>query len=207
MNQQNHDPKQNISGDALLIQSFINGDTGSFTQLVLLYKDSVYNLCYRLLEDRADAEDCAQETFIKVYRGLKGFKFQAAFKTWLYRIAVNTCKNKLASAAYRYRKRLVELDKPLTVEDGTVAFEIPDSSRSPESLFARKEREKAVLEAIGALPPKEKILIVLCDIEETPYQEISEITGLPLGTVKSKLARARRRLRAKLEGVIDDEVF
>ncbi len=188
--------------DHRLIAGFLNGDPESFNQLVLQYKNQVFNLCYRLLGDVGDAEDCAQEAFLKVYSGLKGFRFQSSFKTWLYRITVNTCKNKIASAEYRSRQNMIELDKPFLQKDDAVYREIEDNTNSPESLMIEKETASVILKAINSLPQHEKILIVLCDIEGNSYHEIAAITGLKLGTVKSKLARARHHLRNKLEGVI-----
>jgi RNA polymerase sigma-70 factor (ECF subfamily) len=190
------------AGDHHLIVDFLHGNPEAFNQLLLQYKDQVFNLCYRMLENTSDAEDCAQETFVKVYLGLKGFKFKSGFKTWLYQIAVNTCKNKLASSEYRSRQNVIELDKPIQRFDDTIYLEIEAKTNSPESVVIEKETAAMIMSAINSLPPPEKILIVLCDIEGNSYDEIAAITGLKLGTVKSKLARARHHLRSKLEGVI-----
>jgi RNA polymerase sigma-70 factor, ECF subfamily len=188
--------------DHRLITDFLHGNPEAFNQLLLQYKDQVFNLCLRILENRSDAEDCAQETFVKAYFGLKGFKFKSGFKTWLYRIAVNTCKNKMASSEYRSRQNVIELDKPIQRIDDIIYPEIEDKTNSPESVAIEKETAQAIMNAINSLPAREKILVVLCDIEGNSYSEISAITGLKLGTVKSKLARARHHLRGKLEGVI-----
>lgn len=188
--------------DRSLIDSFLSGDQDAFSRILSQYKDLVYNVCYRLLEDPLDAEDCSQDTFVKVYYGLKDFKFKSKFKTWLYRIAVNTCKNKLASKEYRRRRNMVELDKPVAMIDDILMPEIQDPGPSVEAMVMKKDTIRRVLKAIGALPTLEKTLIVLCDLEDVSYEEIAAITGLKLGTVKSKLARARSRLRSQLEGAI-----
>lgn len=188
--------------DRSLIDSFLSGDQDAFSSILSKYKDLVYNVCYRLLEDPLDAEDCSQETFVKVYYGLKNFKFKSKLKTWLYRVAVNTCKNKLNSKEYRRRRSMVELDKPVTMVDDILMPEITDPGPSVEATVIKKETIRKVLKVIGSLPALEKTLIVLSDLENISYEEIAAITGLKLGTVKSKLARTRLRLRSKLEGAI-----
>lgn len=188
--------------DRSLIDSLLSGNQDAFSRLLSKYKDLVYNLCYRLLEDPIDAEDCSQETFIKVYYALKGFKFKSSFKTWLCRITINTCKNKMASRDYRWRRKMVELDKPVLMIDDILMPEVEDPGASPETIIIKKETIRRVLKAIGSLPTLEKTLIILCDLEDTSYEEIAAITGLKLGTVKSKLARARHHLRGRLEGAI-----
>jgi len=97
--------------DTVSIKSFLAGDKKTFDKLVLKYQDRVFNLCYRFLGDYEEANDSAQETFIKVYNSLKNFRFESAFSTWLYRIAVNTCKNKLSSLKFRLNQRMVRLDR------------------------------------------------------------------------------------------------
>jgi RNA polymerase sigma-70 factor (ECF subfamily) len=188
--------------DRSLIDSFLSGSQDAFSRLLAKYQDLVYNVCYRLLEDPIDAEDGSQETFIKVYYGLKDFKFKSSFKTWLYRIAVNHCKNKLASKEYRRRRNMMELDKPIPTSEAVLMPELEDPGPTPEVTAIQKETTRSVLKAIGSLPTMEKTLIILCDLEGASYEEIAAITGLKLGTVKSKLARARHRLRGQLEGAI-----
>lgn len=199
--------EREIDGDRELIVTFLAGNSSAFDQLVLKYKNLVFNLCYRMLENTSDAEDCAQETLIKVYHGLRNFKFKAEFSTWLYRIAVNTCKNKMNSLEFRFRNKLVRFEKPSPSDDGVLTLEIGDDSNSPASVYERKETKQAILNAIRSLPPSQKILVILSDLEERSYQEIVEITGFKLGTVKSKLARARHQLRGKLEGVFANELL
>jgi RNA polymerase sigma-70 factor (ECF subfamily) len=188
--------------DRFLIDNFLQGDPEGFSGLLSKYKDLVYNVCFRLLEDPIDAEDCSQETFIKVYSGLKNFQFKSSFKTWLYRITVNTCKNKLTSKEYRCRRNMMEIDKPVAMIDDILMPEFEDPGPSPEDIAIKKDTLRKMLKAIASLPVLEKTLIVLCDLEGASYEEIAAITGLKLGTVKSKLARARHRLRSQLEGVI-----
>ena len=188
--------------DAALIRAYHEGDKAAFDRLVLKHKDRLFNLCYRLLGDYEEANDSAQETFIKVYRSLKKFRFESAFSTWLYRIAVNTCKNKLKSSAYRQERRMVPLDNPVSTNRSSPGREIHDESQTPATELEKKERMRAIQEAINKLPSEQKEVVTLRDIEGFSYEEVAEITGCNLGTVKSRLARARLDLRKKLRSVI-----
>lgn len=177
-------------------------DLAVFDQLVIKYKDMVFNLCYRFMGNYDDANDCAQDTFLKAYKGLEKFRAEANFSTWLYRIAVNTCKNKLASLTYRFSKMLFRIDPTKKEKKANVVREIADDSMSPVSDLMKKESKIIIQKAIDSLPKDHKIVVVLRDIEELSYEEIVEITGYNLGTVKSKLFRARKQLRKKLEGLV-----
>jgi len=192
--------------DAILIRAFQGGDKAVFDELVLKHQHKLFNLCYRLSGDYQEANDVAQETFMKVYESLKRFRFESAFSTWLYRIAVNLCKNKLKSLAYRQKKRTVSLDNPGLAEDDDSALEIRDDTHSPARELEKKERMRAVEEAIRMLPPEQKTVVTLRDIEGFSYEEIVQITGTALGTVKSRLARARQDLRKRLRSVMQDEL-
>ncbi|MBF0488319.1 MAG: sigma-70 family RNA polymerase sigma factor [Nitrospirae bacterium] len=171
------------------------GDPAAFDRLVLMYKDRIYNLCYRFLGAHADAEDAAQDTFMKVYTSINQFKFQSSFSTWLYRIAVNTCKNKLKSFSW---KSLFSF-KAITPDALT---EIADSRPSPDMRLQSRQRGRAIEKAILELPVAQRLVVVLRDIEGLSYEEISSITGLNQGTVKSKLSRARHALRDKLKDIV-----
>jgi len=188
--------------DTALVRAFQAGNKASFDELVLKHKDRLFNLCFRFLGDYQEANDSAQEVFVKVYRSLKRFRFESAFSTWLYRIAVNTCKNKLRSSEYRHKKKMVHLDNPGILEGGTGALEIRDETQSPLLELEKKERLNLIRQAIDSLPAEQKMVVVLRDIEEVSYEDIAHITGYSLGTVKSRLSRARLDLRKKLVKVI-----
>ncbi len=188
--------------DAVLIRAFQAGDKTAFDELVLRHKDELFNLIYRFLGDLEEANDCAQDVFIKVYRGLKGFRFESAFATWLYRIAVNTCKNRFKSSAYRWRKSGVPIESSRGSEDGNPSVVVKNGSPSPLHELERKERSRLIQEAIRDLPEEQNRVVVLRDIQGRTYQEIAAITGLNLGTVKSRLARGRLEIKKKLEGMI-----
>jgi len=201
MNEKKNRSEISDTEDFKLIRAFLDDDKKAFDALVIKYKDRVFNLCYRFLGNYDEADDAAQETFVKVFKGLDKFQFKSSFFTWMYRIAMNTCKNKTVSMKYRFHKHMIPLDKPRTMDHEAAPIEIEDNKHSPEKMLERKEREYFIYKAINSLPGKQKRLIVLRDIEGLPYEEIVEITGYKLGTVKSKLARARESLRAKLKGV------
>jgi len=174
----------------------------NFDELVLEHKDKVFNLCYRFLGNYEEADDCAQETFVKVYRSLKGFRRESSVSTWIYRIAVNTCKNRVASAQYRRSRNMVRLDEPKETDDGARPVDIGDEKLSPAAEAGRRQTGELIQEAIDSLPRDQRSVVILRDVEGLSYEEVAEATGLNLGTVKSKLARARQVLREKLKGLV-----
>ena len=188
--------------DAALVRAIQAGDIAAFDQLVLKHKDKLFNLVYWFLGDYQEANDCAQETFIKVFKSLKKFRFESAFSTWLYRIAMNTCKNRLRSSAYRWKKKTVPLENPEGANGGNFSHAIRNDSTSPVIELEKKERMKLIQESIDSLPEEQKRVVVLRDIQGLSYDEIADISGLNLGTVKSRLARGRLELRNKLKGKI-----
>ncbi len=192
------DPSHNE--DANLIALCQEGDNSAFDNLVRKHQDRIFNLCYWFLGDYQEANDCAQDTFIKIYRNLLTFRFESTFSTWAHRIAVNTCKNRLKSFQHRFSQKMVRLDNSGSVS-GSVG-EIADETGSPEVEHEKKERRYLVQRAINALPVDKKTVILLRDIQGLSYEEIVKITGLNPGTLKSKIARARQELRTILCGDI-----
>jgi len=184
--------------DSSDIASYISGNRAALDRLVLRHKDRIFNLCYRLLGDRDEAEECAQETFVKVFRSIKDFRLQSSFSTWLYAITVNTCKNRRNSADYRFWKRILRFKRDSEDDEGPAEIEIQDDTPSPLALLAEKEREQLLQSAINSLPYDQRTVIILRHIEELPYDEISRITGYNPGTLKSKLSRAKVHLQKKL---------
>ena len=201
MNAEKIDRSDSSESDADLVYAFKKGHHSAFEKIVLRYQDRVYNLCYRFLGDRQEAEDSAQEIFIKVYKALKGFRLKSSFYTWLYRVSVNTCKNRIKSLEYRRSKSRVSIDDDQENKDyGIPVF--TDQNNLPDINLEQREKIKRIQEAINSLPPDQKMMVILRDIEGLSYEEIAGITNSRLGTVKSKLSRARLSLRNKLEGVI-----
>ena len=188
--------------DAAFVRAVQGGDMAAFDQLVIKHKDKLFNMVYWLLGDYQETNDCAQEIFIRVFKSIKKFRFQSSFSTWLYRIAINTCKNRRKSSAYRWKKRTISLENPENPNQDNRSYEIQNGSPSPENRLEKKERIMLIRKAINALPQEQNRVIVMRDIQGLSYQEIADITGLNLGTVKSRLARARLELKNKLNGRI-----
>jgi len=186
--------------DVELIKAFQAGEKAAFDELVISHKDKVYNLCYWFIGGYQEANDLAQDVFFKVFKSLNNFRFEATFSTWIYRITVNTCKNRLNSLQYRLKKKFIHLNH--TEAESNPGVQIADESSSPEIELGKKEKMKLIKAAINSLPPNKKTVVVLRDIEGLSYEKISAVTQLNLGTVKSKLARARQDLRKMLKGEI-----
>lgn len=186
----------------MLIRAVQAGDKAAFDELVLKHKDRLFNLVYWFLGDYHEANDCAQETFIKVFKSVNKFRFESAFSTWLYRIALNTCKNRIKSSAYRWKKKTVSLETSGGSKNGNPSSEIANGSPTPVMALEKKEKIMRIQKAINSLPEEQNQVVVLRDIQGFSYQDISDITGLNLGTVKSRLARGRLELKNQLKGKI-----
>ena len=184
--------KQN---DSELIHKAKNGDAKAYEGLLKKYRNSVYNLVYRMVRDVEEAEDLTQEAFIKAFNSLASFNEEYAFSTWLYKIATNNCID-----FFRKRKlQTYSLDKPIQYKDSEIQHEIPDPELNPEKSILARERSRVIQEAIRALPEKYYTAIVLRHNEEKSYEEIAEILNLPLGTVKARIFRAREMLNKELK--------
>lgn len=175
-----------------LIRIFKDGDTSVFESIVLDYQDRIYNLCRHMLGNAHEAEDAAQDTFIKAYQNLKNFKPEASLYTWLYRIAVNTCID------YRRRPFFESLFKR-SDEGEEFIIDQPSNAPSPERLFASKQMAHALQKSLKKISPKLRAAIILKEVEELSYEEIAEVLDISLGTVKSRISRARDELRALMK--------
>lgn len=202
MSERSRNPESPPDRDKDLVRAFQAGDRAAFDKLVIKHKDRIFSLCYWFLGDKQEANDSAQETFIKAYQSLRKFRFESALFTWLYRIAANTCKNRLKSLDYRQKKRMVYVNNPGETEDKKPITEIHDELCSPMKELEKKERMLLIQNAISSLSVDQRTVVVLRDIEGLSYEEVSDLTGWNLGTVKSKLSRARLQLRNKLRGMI-----
>ena len=171
-----------------LVARLRQGDHRAFEELVIAYQHRVFGVALRMLGNRAEAEEIAQETFLRAHRALPEFRGDARLHTWLYAIASRLCLNRLASA----HRRLVQGD------DEALAA-APADEPSAAARLERAELDAAVREAISALPEERRIVVVLRDLEGLSYEEIAEVLDLEPGTVRSRLHRARLDLKAKLE--------
>ncbi|MGF1467955.1 MAG: sigma-70 family RNA polymerase sigma factor [Sandaracinaceae bacterium] len=171
-------------------------DEAAFNELVRTYQARIYGLVYRMLGDREEAEDLAQEVFITVFKSIDGFRGDAKLSTWLYRVATNHCKNRIKYLERRARGRKKEFDEiaeHAALESATMNPTSPVAR--PDHLVEAYQKERILQDALVALDEEHRTLIVLRDIDHLSYEEIQGITGLPAGTVKSRLHRARHALR------------
>ena len=179
------------------------GDTAAFEQLMLDSQDRVYTLCLRMTGDREDALDLAQETFFNAWRGLGSFQGNSSFSTWVYRLASNACIDFL-----RKRKRRQQGESPHSLDDEEAPLPEPADPRgSPEEELERKELRRAVERGLQALPDHHRQVLVMRELSGMSYQEIGAVLDLDLGTVKSRIARARLALKKFLvqEGTFSPE--
>jgi RNA polymerase sigma-70 factor (ECF subfamily) len=186
--------------ERLLLRRLRDRDEKAFREIVDLHRDRVYNLTYRMLGNRAEAEDVSQEVFITVFKHIEQFRGDSKFSTWLYRVTANHCKNRIKYLARRHDRGHDELDENMQDDDaGGTAITAPPPSPRPDRQLEGAELERLMQEAIAELDEEHRLLVVLRDVEDLSYEEICEITGLPDGTVKSRLHRARLALRKKLQ--------
>lgn len=190
-----------IDSDEAIVARCQKGDRSAFDELVLRYQKKVFNVTYRMLGNYTEASDVAQEAFIRAYRSIKRFRGQSSFYTWLYTIASNLCRNRLRYLS-RQRASVVSLDNPVRTEEGVVHREPVSATPAPAAVLDRKEKGEFIQEAINLLDEPHRIVVVLRDIELLPYGEISRILKVNIGTIKSRLHRARSLLREKLKDVI-----
>lgn len=171
------------------------GDLAAFESLVTIYQNRIYSLALGLSGNPTDAEDLAQEIFVRAYLALPGFRNEADFGTWLHRIGVNLWINEHNR---RQRVTLVPLDPATGTEEGETAHQLAEAGGEPEEALEKKELHTAVWQTIGELAADYRVALVLRDIEGYTYKEIAAIIGCTEGTVKSRVSRAREALRQKL---------
>jgi len=183
-----------------LILKAQKNDVAAFEELVSIYTKSLLNYIYRMLKNREDAEDALQETYLKVYNSLKNFEGNSSFKTWLYRIATNVCLDKI-----RKDKKVNSQSLSQTTEEGEYELQIPDETYSPEISANKSAAMKALTDAVEKLSSEHRTVVTLRDMQGLSYDEIAEATQSTIGTVKSRLSRARLQLKKLLEK--DRELF
>lgn len=174
----------------LIVQRVLEGDTNAFEELVLEYEKKVYNVALRMLNNSEDAADMTQEAFIKAYNSLQSFRGDSKFSVWLYRIVSNVCLDFLRS---KNRRPTVSLS--VEDDDGEDAqLDVADESQSPELLLDRKLTRDSVRRGLDSLPPDYRQILLLREIQGLSYDEIAQALSLEVGTVKSRIFRARKRL-------------
>jgi len=181
--------------DIELIQRALAGDQQGYREILKRYRAPLYNLLFRMVHNKMEAEDLVQEAFIKAFGALATFNDEYAFSTWLFKIAINNCIDHFR----KKRLKTFSLDKPIDAKDGEIRRELPDASYQPDNTLLSKEKEQLIEEAIQNLPEKYRVSIMLRHTEEKSYEEISQILNIPLGTVKARIFRAREMLKKQLK--------
>lgn len=193
--------------DQALVEAAQAGSTEAFGELAERYHSNVYGIVYRMCGGD-EAADLTQEIFLRALRALRKFQFHgdASFRTWLYRIAVNACINELRRRKRRSDLEGPSLDQDIETDDGTVTRSVPDDSRSPHVLAERAEIQRAVQTIVLMLSPKHRAALTLVDLQQFDYEEAAEALKCPLGTLKSRLARARKQFAEKWQQYEDGKL-
>lgn len=171
------------------------GDMQAFEALILQHEKIVYNVALRMMNHSEDARDISQEVFLKAYKSIGQFDERAMFSTWLYRITTNTCIDELRR---RKGKQSYSLEEELESEEGSMQRQIADEGETPEESLLRAERADELKKALAQLTEEHRIAVILRDIRGLSYEEIAEIMDLPMGTVKSRISRARNQLKQEI---------
>lgn len=193
--------------EAALIERLRARDETAFNDLVRAYERRVFGLMLRMLGRREEAEDLAQEVFVQVFKAIDQFRGESKLSTWIYRIGINLCKN---HTKYMQRRHANEQDEfeplaergPMSNAKGTTVGDIA----RPDDMLVGRQIEHVVQRAIDSLDPEFKEALILRDVEDLSYEEIAQITGVPDGTVKSRIHRARAQLKAAVEKALGEKI-
>jgi RNA polymerase sigma-70 factor, ECF subfamily len=193
--------------EAQFIARLVARDESAFNELVVLYERRVYGLVFRMLGRREEAEDLSQEVFVQVFKAIDQFRGDSKLSTWIYRIAVNLCKNRSKYLSRRHAGSTDDLDAmvdraPLSAAKGV---SVGDVSR-PDELVEGMQLEMVVKRAIAQVDPEFREVLILRDVEDLSYEEIGAVTGLAEGTVKSRIHRARAQLKALVEKAMGEKL-
>ena len=186
-----------LDDDQILVERALTGDQKAFRLLLKKHQSAIYHVIFKLVHNQEEAWDLVQETFMKAFRSLSSYKKEYRLSTWLYRIAANCSIDYL-------RKRKIEalsLDQPLETKEGSVCLELPDFTYKPESDFESRQKGISINQAIESLPRKYKEVIIYRHKDYKSYEEISRILGIPVGTVKARIFRARELLKKRLKSL------
>ncbi|ASP40905.1 RNA polymerase sigma factor RpoE [Bacterioplanes sanyensis] len=185
--------------DTQLVARVQRGDKRAFDLLVVKYQHKILALVGRFVSDHAEAQDVTQEAFIKAYRALPGFRGDSQFYTWLYRIAVNTAKNFLVSRGRKTPTQDIELDDAAFFADEERMKEVD----TPDALMQREQLREVVFSAIAELPEELKVAVTLRELDGLSYEDIAEVMDCPIGTVRSRIFRAREAIDKKMQPLLN----
>lgn len=190
---------QEVAIDRMLVDRFKNGDQAAFDEMVLRYWDRIFVMVKQLLGNSQDAEEVTQDAFVRAHRGLANFRGDSAFSTWLYQIATNLARNKYWYWWRRKRDKSISFDQPL-VEDTTMTLSdvFPSDAETPTDDAITQEFVDRVAECMQLLNGKHREILILRNVQNLSYEEIAAVLNISVGTVKSRIARAREGLREKM---------
>ncbi len=189
-------PAELTAQEALFVSRLKANEDAAYDELVRMYSGPMYHVAYRMTGDAAEASDAVQDIFLKIFRNIGGFKGEAALKTWIFKIAFSEILNRLRWWKRRHRYATLSLDE--SPNGNTPGDGVADAGPTPEEVLQAKEREDAIQQALRRLSHEHRSIIVLRDIEGFSYTEIADVLGISMGTVKSRLARARADLKKSL---------
>lgn len=192
---------QEVALDRLLVDRFKAGDQGAFDEMVIRYWDRIFSMVNQLLRNQQDAEEVTQDAFIRAHRGLANFRGDSSFSTWLYQIATNLARNRYWYWWRRKRDRSVSFDAPVAPDSSTTFAEIfPAEVETPEDAAVTQEFLDRVTAGMEQISEKHREILILRNVQNLSYEEVANILNISVGTVKSRIARARESLREKLGG-------
>ncbi len=204
INTESSSAKENSKEEDLkLIEEIKKGDFSAFERIVQKYESRIYNHCLKFLNNQEDAEDVLQETFLQVHRSIESFRGEAAFSTWMFKIATNGCLMKLRK---KKKTDMVSIDKPLEFDGSTLQREITDWSKNPALLHSNDEVRGVLKNIMDELPEDKRVVLVLKDVDGFSNIEIGEILGMSVAAVKSRLHRARLIMRDGLSKYFDGAI-
>ncbi len=190
---------QEVAFDRSLVDRFKSGDQTAFDEMVTRYWDRIYSMVHQLLRNQQDAEEVTQDAFIRAHRGLANFRGESAFSTWLYQIATNLARNRYWYWWRRKRDKSISFDAPVSADNETTLAEIiPAEVETPDDITVTQEFVTRIAQGMERLSAKHREILILRNIKNLSYEEIADILKISVGTVKSRIARARDSLRAKL---------
>ncbi len=187
--------------DAEIVERFKNGEKWVFDILVERYAGKAYQIAYGILGSKEDAEEVAQDGFVRIYKALGKFRGESEFTTWMYRIIVNLARNKYRWNKSRGAQKNISMQAPTTSDESSPSLEmkLPDEAITPDEEAELKELQSSVYQEMGRLPDLYREALVMRNVEQLSYEEIARILGCKLGTIKSRIARAREELRKRLQ--------
>jgi RNA polymerase sigma-70 factor, ECF subfamily len=186
--------------DRELVARLQGGDAKAFDELVMRHQQRALNVAFQLLRNHEDAMEVAQDAFVRIYRSIGEFRGECEFTTWLHQIVVNLARNRYRWWHRRGRQAMVSIDDPVETTDGTVEIQVEAKGNAPDVEAANAEFVQTLSEKMGELPPKFREVLVLRNIENMSYEEIATALACSVGTVKSRIARAREALREAMAG-------